>query len=131
MPSEPTSRAYVINEVVDDRIVRADALYPGCVFLVRSTISQVNMLRVAHGDSASSDVGDVVAGNVGIDDVVDHRNSFIATVFHDIANEIDGVGAVDVDHRRQCIGDLVFAVVPVAVAIGDVNGGTLYRRLAA
>src|SRR4029079_11030309 len=111
--------ADVVKNVVGDRIVRADAFHAGRVFLVATRVAQVHVLGVAHGDAAARDVGDIVPDDRRVDDVVDHRDPFAAAVLDGVADQADRVGVVHRDHPGQGVGDLVFAVVPVAVAVRD------------
>src|SRR5450631_4688127 len=122
-------RADVVHHVIDDRVVGADALHAGRILLVSPPVADVDVLRVANGDATSRDVGDVVPGDVGVDDIVDHRDAFVSAVLDHVAGEVNRVGAGHVDHAGQRVRDLVLAVVPVAVTVRDIHGRALHGRL--
>ena len=130
MPTEPGESAHVVDDIVVDRILGASTLDPFGVLLVGSPVSYVDMLRVRNGDAAASDVGDVVANDVGIDDVVDHRDPLITAVFDHIADDVDRIGAVHHDHPWERVDDLVLGGVPITRTVGDESRGPLYARLA-
>src|ERR1039457_683829 len=130
MPTEAELGAHVVDQVVGDRILRANSFDAVWILFVSTRVRSGNVLRMTYGYSASCDVGDVVTRDIRIDDIVYHRDTFAAAMLHDVADEVDRVSAVHRYHARQRVGDLVLAVVPIAVAIGDIPGCALHGRLA-
>ena len=58
------------------------------------------MLRMAYRYAARIDVGDIVADDTGVYDIVDHGNSVTAAVLHYIADKVDRIAADYADHSR-------------------------------
>ena len=70
--AESALRGHVVHEVVVDGDLGANAFNPFCELLVGASVPQIDVLRVTDRDAAAGNVGDEIADDVGVDDVVDH-----------------------------------------------------------
>jgi hypothetical protein len=129
MRAEPALSTDGVDEVVAGRDLGADPLHAFGILRVSAAVSQIEMLGVAYRHATAGDVGDAIAGDVGIDDIVDHRDAFVTAVLDHVADEVDGIGVAHRDHSGERVDDFVLAAVPIATAVGDEGGGALNGRL--
>src|SRR5512145_596426 len=130
MAPEASRRAHVMDEVIGDGVIGADPFHASSMLRVGAPIAQEHVLRMPDRNPAARYVGDMVADDLGVDDVVRHRDPFATAVLDDVADELDGVGAVDVDHGGEGIDDLVLARVPITTSVSGEDGGPLYGGFA-
>ena len=91
------NNADIIEHILGNCIVLAETLNALGEFLVviASSIADVDMLRVTHGDTAGSDIGDEVAAYLGIDNIIGHGDTVSAGMLDHIACKLDVVAVCD------------------------------------
>ena len=122
--------ADIVEKILCDKVVLAYALYSHreLLMIIGSSVTDVDMLGMTHGNSAGGDIRDKVAADLRVDNIIGHGDTVSARMLNHIARKLYTVTVGDMDCRRKCIRHLVLFRVPVGVcksgiALCSLTGG--------